>query len=56
VRTQSAALGDPIDPGTTRHYQADYRDANASFCPAPAGSTFNISHPLSILWPSTRGA
>jgi len=51
VRTQSAALGDPIAPGTTRHYQAYYRDANASFCPAPAGSTFNITQALGILWP-----
>jgi len=51
VRTQSANLGDPIPAGSTRYYQAYYRDANASFCPAPSGNTFNISSGLSILWP-----
>lgn len=51
VKTQSAALGDPILPGATRYYQAYYRDANASFCPTPSGGTYNITHAVSILWP-----
>jgi len=51
VRAQSAALGDVIAPGTKRYYQAYYRDANASFCPAPAGSTYNITNGVEILWP-----
>jgi len=51
VRAQSANLGDPIPAGSTRYYQAYYRDANATFCPAPSGNTFNISSGLSILWP-----
>ena len=51
VRVQSSNLGDPIAAGSTRFYQAYYRDANASFCPAPTGNTFNISSGLSILWP-----
>jgi uncharacterized delta-60 repeat protein len=51
IRAQSAALGDVIAPGTKRYYQAYYRDANASFCPAPAGSTYNITNGVEILWP-----
>ncbi len=50
VTTQSAALGDPISSGQTRWYQAYYRDASASFCPAPQGSTYNISSALRIQW------
>ncbi|MEY2784890.1 MAG: hypothetical protein RL277_1097, partial [Planctomycetota bacterium] len=37
-------------PGTTRWYQAYYRDANPGFCPNPPGSTFNISSGLVIVW------
>jgi hypothetical protein len=50
VQAQSAALGDTILPGTTRWYQAYYRDANPGFCPNPPGSTFNISSGLVIVW------
>ena len=51
IRTQSSALGDTIPGGATRVYQAYYRDANAAFCPAPQGGTFNISSALSVRWP-----
>ncbi|MBK7643227.1 MAG: hypothetical protein IPJ19_09275 [Planctomycetes bacterium] len=50
VSAQSASLGDPIASGTSRWYQAYYRDANQSFCPAPTGSTYNISNAVRIDW------
>lgn len=51
IRNQSTFLGDPIPSGATRHYQAYYRDASATYCPAPSGGTFNVSNGLSIIWP-----
>jgi hypothetical protein len=50
ISVESAILGDPIPAGATRYYQVYYRDANASFCPAPQGSTFNSSNGLIISW------
>jgi hypothetical protein len=50
VSVQSAVLGDPIAPGSTRYYQVYYRDPAPSFCPAPTGDTFNVSNGLSVLW------
>ncbi|MBK7641630.1 MAG: hypothetical protein IPJ19_01050 [Planctomycetes bacterium] len=50
ITLRSAALGDPIAPGDARFYQVYYRDPSASFCPAPAGSTFNISNAIEIFW------
>lgn len=50
VSARSAALGDPIPLGATRDYQVYYRDANPTFCPAPAGSTFNASGAVEIVW------
>jgi hypothetical protein len=50
ITAQSAALGDPISGGQSRGYQAYYRDGSASFCPPPAGSTFNVSNALLVLW------
>jgi hypothetical protein len=50
ITTRSAALGDPIAPGTWRIYQTYYRDANAGFCPPPSGSTFNSSNAVRIVW------
>jgi hypothetical protein len=49
ITTQSANLGDPIAPGSTRYYQAYYRDSDLSFCVA-APSTFNVSQAISIVW------
>jgi len=36
--------------GTTRNYQVFYRDANATFCPPPSGSTFKVSNAIAIAW------
>ncbi|MFM7281750.1 MAG: hypothetical protein ACKO32_08230 [Planctomycetia bacterium] len=50
VSAQSSALGDPLTAGARRYVQVYYRDANANFCPAPQGSTFNISSGLILDW------
>ncbi len=50
ITARSASAGDPISPGTTRYYQAYYRDSSPGFCPSPSGSTFNISNGLRITW------
>jgi hypothetical protein len=50
ITAQSAALGDPITPGSTRFYQTYYRDPDLSFCASPTGNTFNISSGLQITW------
>jgi len=50
VSARSAALGDPIQAGETRTYQTYYRDPSPSFCPAPAGNTFNVSNGVRIGW------
>jgi hypothetical protein len=50
ISARSAALGDEILAGETRVYQVYYRDSSLTFCPAPMGSTFNVSQALRILW------
>lgn len=50
LSARSAALGDVIGAGTTRSYQVVYRDSAAGFCPPPAGSAFNVSSALTVLW------
>ena len=50
ITQRSAALGDPIVPWTTRWYQAWYLDPDPSFCPAPAGNTWNSTTALPITW------
>ena len=50
ISARSGALGDVISAGATRYYQVYYRDGSASFCPPPAGSSFNVSSGLAILW------
>lgn len=50
VSAQSAALGDTIAPGTSRHYQTYYRDASGTFCPDPPGNTYNVSNGVTIVW------
>jgi Tol biopolymer transport system component len=50
ITVQSALLGDPIAPGSTRYYQTYYRDPSLTFCPAPQGNTWNISSAASITW------
>jgi Tol biopolymer transport system component len=48
ISTRSAFAGDPIPIGATRHYQAYYRDADPTFC--PAGGTANSSQAVAVLW------
>ncbi|HEV8113744.1 MAG TPA: M36 family metallopeptidase [Planctomycetota bacterium] len=50
ITAQSAALGDPIAAGDTRYYFTYYRDPSGSFCPAPAGGTFNATNAFTIVW------
>jgi hypothetical protein len=50
ITARSAALGDPIAPGSTRWYQVYYRDPDANFCPRPTGSSFNVSSGRAIAW------
>ena len=50
ITVRSAQMGDPIAPGSTRHYMTFYRDPVAAFCPGPSGSNFNGSNGLSIVW------
>jgi hypothetical protein len=50
ITAQSAILGDPIAPGTSRIYQVYYRDPDLSFCPVPMGSSFNVSSGIKINW------
>ena len=50
VSARSAALGDVIQPGSTRVYQIYYRDSNPIFCPGPPGGTFNVSSGLLVAW------
>jgi hypothetical protein len=50
ISARSAALGDPIAPGSMRAYQVYYRDPSSSFCPAPAGNTWNVGNGLRIDW------
>ena len=50
IKTRAAALGQQIDPGDRRYYQAYYRDANASFCAPPQGANFNASQMLKLVW------
>ena len=33
-----------------RGYQVYYRDPDPTFCPAPAGSGFNVSNALRVSW------
>ena len=51
IRQQSAVLGDPIAPGTTRASQVYYRDPTLAFCPFPQGNSWNATHAVRILGP-----
>jgi hypothetical protein len=50
VSARSAALADTIPTGASRYYQVFYRDPNPSFCPAPAGNTWNVSSGVAVAW------
>ncbi len=47
---RSAALGDPIAPGTQRYYQIYYSDPDANFCAAPFGNDWNVSSGAIVNW------
>ena len=50
VSQQSANLGDPIAPGSTRWYQVYYRDPVLGFCANPPGNAWNVSSGVVVLW------
>jgi len=50
VSARSAFLGDTIAAGTSRIYQVYYRDPSPTFCPAPAGNTWNASSAVVVTW------
>jgi hypothetical protein len=50
ISARSADLGDRILPAEMCRYQVYYRDAAPGFCQPPAGSTFNVSQALRVLW------
>jgi len=50
VSARSAATGDTLSVGDTRIYHTFYRDPDPSFCPSPAGDTFNSSNGLRVVW------
>lgn len=50
ISARSAALGDTIQAGQTRVDQIYYRDPNLSFCPPPAGNTWNVSNAVRVAW------
>ena len=52
VSARSSSLGDPIPLGHTRIYQVYYRDPSMTFCPAPLGSTFNVTNAMLVAWGS----
>jgi hypothetical protein len=50
VSARSAALGDPIVPGSTRWYQVYYRDPVLEFCAISPVNAFNVSSGVAIAW------
>jgi len=50
IGARSAALGDPIAPGTQRYYQVYYRDPDGTFCSTPAGNDWNVSSGAIVNW------
>jgi hypothetical protein len=50
ISARSASLGDPLAAGTTRYYQAVYRDPALGFCTGTPNSTWNISNAIRINW------
>lgn len=50
ITTRSAAMGDPIAPGSSRFYMTYYRDPDPLFCPSPTGDTFNGTNGQAIVW------
>jgi hypothetical protein len=47
ITARSAALGDPITPGSSRYYHTYFRDPVPAFCPP---NTFNSTNGVRIDW------
>jgi hypothetical protein len=47
ITARSAALGDPIAPGSSRYYHTYFRDPTPAFCPP---NTFNSTNGVQIDW------
>jgi hypothetical protein len=50
ITARSAALGDPIVPGSVRFYETVYRDPSPTFCPPPLGSNWNSTNAVRVTW------
>jgi hypothetical protein len=50
LSARSAALGDPLLPGATRHYQVVYRDPLPGGCPGTFSANVNSSNGYRIVW------
>jgi hypothetical protein len=50
ITTRSAQLGDPIASGSMRYYQTYYRDPDLTFCPPPAGNSWNVTSAIAVQW------
>jgi hypothetical protein len=50
IHTKSAAVGDTIAPGTSRHYMCYYRDPTVLGGCTPLVDTFNASQTQSVAW------
>ena len=50
ISDRSAALGDPLTQGSTRHYYAYYRDPDLAFCAPPQGQAWSITNAVTIVW------
>ena len=50
ITARSAALGQPISPGSTRFYQTWYEDPDLAFCPSPPGDRWNVTNAVRIVW------
>jgi hypothetical protein len=50
ITARSASLGDSVAPGSTRFYQVYYRDPLLSFCPPPAGDSWNVGNAIVVVW------
>jgi spore coat protein A len=50
VHARSATLGDPLSPGSLRHYFPYYRDPNAAVPCGDSSSTFNCGNAGTVAW------
>jgi hypothetical protein len=50
IGARSAAVGDPIAPGTQRYYQVYYRDPVGTFCATPVGNDWNVTSGAIVNW------